>query len=258
MTMGRVAGKVGVVTGAAMGIGKGAAVALAREGAAVVVADLNDEAGEATVQAIRDAGGRAVFQHTDVSQTTDVQAAVERAVSEYGGLDILVNNAARAIPGSVVDATEESWNQVLNINLTSVWRGMKFAIPHMMQRGAGAIVNVSSVQSLVGFQGWAAYAAAKGAINALTQQAAADYSKHNIRINAVIPGTIMTPMNEKIFAETEDPDKLIATWNGMHLLGRFGEIDEVANAILFLASDEASFITGTLLRVDGGSVVKGD
>jgi len=256
--MGRVTGKVAVVTGAAMGIGQGAAVALAREGAAVVVADINDEAGEATAQAIRDAGGRAVFHHTDVSHTADVQASVERAVSEFGGLDILVNNAARAVPGSVVDATEESWNQVLNINLTSVWRGMKFAIPHMMKRGAGAIVNVSSVQSLVGFQGWAAYAAAKGAINALTQQAAADYSKHNIRINAVIPGTIMTPMNEKIFAETQDPDKLIATWNAMHLLGRFGEIDEVANAILFLASDEASFITGTLLRVDGGSTVKGD
>jgi NAD(P)-dependent dehydrogenase (short-subunit alcohol dehydrogenase family) len=255
--MGRVAGKVAVVTGSAMGIGKGAAVALAREGAAVVVADINADAGEQTAHAIRDAGGRAVFQHTDVSQTADVQAAAERAVSEYGSLDILVNNAARAIPGSVVDATEESWNQVLNINLTSVWRGMKFAIPHMIKRGAGAIVNVSSVQALVGFQGWAAYAAAKGAINALTQQAAADYSNHNVRVNAVIPGTIMTPMNERIFAASEDPDKLIATWNAMHLLGRFGEIDEVANAILFLASDEASFITGTLLRVDGGSIVKG-
>jgi NAD(P)-dependent dehydrogenase (short-subunit alcohol dehydrogenase family) len=256
--MGRVTGKVGVVTGAAMGIGMGAAVALAREGAAVVVADINDEAGEATAQSIRDAGGRAVFQHTDVSQTADVQAAVERAMSEFGKLDMMVNNAGAAIAGSVVETSEADWNRALNINLTSVWRGMKFAIPHMINNGSGSIINTSSVQSLVGFQGWAAYAASKGAINALTQQAAADYSRYNIRINAIAPGTIMTPMNEKIFAETEDPDKLVATWNGMHLLGRFGEIDEVANTILFLASDEASFITGTLLRVDGGSTVKGD
>lgn len=256
--MGRVSGKVGLVTGAAMGIGQAAAVALAREGAAVVVTDINDEVGAETVAEINAAGGKAVYQHADVSITADVQAAVERAVNEYGKIDILVNNAAVALPGSVADISEERWQQVMNTNLTGVWRGMHFAIPHMIENGGGSIVNVSSVQALLGFKGWAAYAAAKGAINSLTQQSAADYSKYNIRINAVVPGTIMTPMNERIFKEAEDPDALIANWNSIHPLGRFGEMHEVGNLILFLASDEASFITGTLVRVDGGLTIKGD
>lgn len=256
--MGRVSGKAGLVTGAAMGIGKAAAVALAREGAAVVVTDINDEMGEQAVAEIVEAGGKAVYQHADVSISADVQAAVERTVSEYGKIDVLVNNAAVALPGSVVELTEERWNTVINTNLTSVWRGMHFALPHMIDSGGGSIINVSSVQALLGFKGWAAYAAAKGAINSLTQQAAADYSRYNIRINAIAPGTIMTPMNERIFREAEDPDSLIANWNSIHPIGRFGEMDEVGNLILFLASDEASFITGTLLRVDGGLTIKGD
>lgn len=256
--MGRVSGKVAVVTGAAMGIGKAAAVALAKEGASIVIADINNETGQQTAQEICDNGGEAVFQHTDVSQTPDVQAAIELAVTTYGSIDILVNNAAVALPGSVVDISEERWQHVLNTNLSGVWRGMKFAIPHMIENGGGAIINVSSVQSLLGFKGWSAYAAAKGAINSLTQQAAAEYSKHNIRINAVAPGTIMTPMNEQIFKDAEDPDALIANWNAMHPLGRFGEMHEVGNTILFLASDDASFITGTLLRIDGGATIKGD
>ncbi len=256
--MGRVDGKVALVTGAAMGIGKGAAMALAAEGASVVVADINDAVGAETVQEISAAGGKTVFQHCDVSQTEDVKNAVERAVSEYGKIDILVNNAGVAIPGSIVDISEEDWTRVLNTNLSSVWRGMKFALPHMIENGGGAVVNVSSVQALLGFKGWSAYAAAKGAINSLTQQAAADYSQYNIRINAVLPGTIMTPMNEKIFEDAEDPDALIANWNSIHPLGRFGQMHEVGNTILFLASDEASFITGTLLRIDGGSTIKGD
>lgn len=256
--MGRVEGKVAVVTGAAMGIGKAAAVALAREGASVVVADINDTVGNDTVQEIIDAGGKAVFQYCDVSKTENVQAAIQRAIDEYGKLDIMVNNAAVAIAGSVVDISEEDWNRVLNTNLSSVWRGMKFAIPHMIENGGGAIVNMSSVQALLGFQGWAAYSAAKGAINSLTQQAAAEYSKHNIRINAVAPGTIMTPMNEKIFEEAEDPDALIANWNSIHPIGRFGEMDEVGNLVLFLSSDESPFITGTMIRIDGGLTIKGD
>ncbi|MFZ4814892.1 MAG: SDR family NAD(P)-dependent oxidoreductase [Phototrophicaceae bacterium] len=256
--MGRVSGKVALVTGAGMGIGKGAAVALAREGAAVLLADINDDVGEATAAEIRESGGVALFQHTDVGSTSDIQAAVKRTVDEFGSLTVLVNNAAVAIPGGIVDISEDDWNRVINTNLTSVWRGMKYAIPHMIEAGGGAVINISSVQSLLGFKGWSAYAAAKGGINALTQQAAADYSKHNIRINAVLPGTIMTPMNQKIFDEVDDPEALIANWNSIHLLGRFGHIHEVGNTILFLASDEASFITGTLVRVDGGLAIKGD
>ena len=256
--MGRVAGKVSLVTGAAMGIGKGASVALAAEGASVIVADINEEVGAQTVDEITAAGGKAVFQHCDVSKTNDMQAAVQRAVSEYGGFHILVNNAAVAIPGSVTDISEDDWNRVLNTNLTSVWRGMKYGIPVMLENGGGSVINMSSVQALIGFQGWSAYAAAKGAINSLTQQAAAEYSRRGVRINAIVPGTIMTPLNEKIFAEHDDPDALIANWNSIHPIGRFGEMHEVGAAVLFLASEESSFITGTLIRVDGGLAIKGD
>ena len=142
---------------------------------------------------------------------------------------------------------------MLDVNLTSIWRGMKFAIPYMIQNGGGSIVNTSSLQSLMGFKGWSAYAAAKGGINALTQQAAVDYAPYQIRINAVAPGTIMTPMNERIFAAAPDKDALIREWNDMHPLGRFGQPREVADLIVFLASDESSFMTGDIIRVDGGA-----
>ncbi len=255
--MGRLEKKVAVVTGAAMGIGKAAAVAMAREGAKVALGDINDEIGQATTQEIKASGGEAFFQHADVSSTKDVQSLMEETVRRYGSLDILVNNAAVAIPGTAVEITEDDWNRVLNTNLTSVWRGMKFAIPHMITAGGGSIINVASVQGLLGFPGWSAYAAAKGGVDALTRQVAVEYAPHNIRVNSIAPGTIMTPMNEKIFREAKDPQQLIDTWNSLHPLGRFGESEEVGNVILFLASDEASFITGDVIRVDGGMAISG-
>ena len=255
--MARMEGKVAVVTGAAAGIGKAAAEALARENARVVIGDIDDDTGRITAQTITANGGTVIFQHADVSSTPDVQQLIQLAVDRFGRLDVLVNNAAIAVAGSVTDISEETWNRVLNTNLTSVWRGMHFAIPHMMDAGGGAIVNVSSVQSLLGFKGWSAYAAAKGAINALTQQAAVDYAPYNIRVNAIAPGTIMTPMNERIFREHPEPDKLIQGWNDLHALGRFGQPEEVGRLILFLASDESSFITGELIRVDGGATING-
>lgn len=255
--MGRLDNKVAVVTGAGMGIGQATALLMAREGARVAIGDINDEAGAATAQTITDAGGTAFFQHTDVGVSEQVQQLVDSTVERFGKLDVMVNNAAIALPNTAVSATEDDWNHVLNINLSSVWRGIKFAIPHMIKNGGGSIVSVSSVQSLMGFNGWAAYAAAKGGINGLTQQAAVDYSPHNIRINAVAPGTIMTPMNERIFEETEDADALIQSWNEAHALGRFGQPEEVAQLIVFLASDESSFITGDVIRVDGGMTIKG-
>jgi NAD(P)-dependent dehydrogenase (short-subunit alcohol dehydrogenase family) len=251
-------GRVAIVTGAAMGIGKACAVALARAGAGVVLADINAEVGEASRAEIAAAGGEAAFVRCDVTSLADLEAAAQEAVRRFGGLDILVNNAALAIGGKVDEIDEASWNRVLTTNLSSVWRGMKVCVPLMKQRGGGSIVSMSSVQSLTGFSGWAAYAAAKGGINALTQQAAIDLAQHKIRVNAVAPGTIMTPLNEKVFREHPDPQKLIRTWNEAHPLGRFGQPEEVAEAVLFLASDRASFITGTILRVDGGLVVKGE
>ena len=239
--------RVAIVTGAGMGIGRASALLLARNGAAGTIAEI-DEA----------ARGRALFVRTDVASFADAEAATKATIDAFGRVDILVNNAARAIGGIVDEIDEAAWNLVISTNLTSVWRFMKCCIPHMRRQGGGSIVNLSSVQSLRGFHGWPAYAAAKGAINALTQQTAVDLAPAKIRVNAIAPGTIMTPLNEKVFREVADPQELIDRWNAAHPLGRFGEAEEVAEAVLFLASDRSSFITGEIVRVDGGLAIKGD
>ena len=258
MSAGEFEDKVAIVTGAAMGIGKACAEAFARGGASVVVADIDETEGAATVATITTAGGKALFVRTDVSLMADMQAMAAATIEKFGGIDILVNNAARALGGRVDQIEESDWNTVINTNLTSVWRGMKVVVPEMIKRGAGAIVNMSSAQALTGFKGWAAYAAAKGGINALTQQTAIDLAPFGIRVNAVAPGTIMTPLNQRIFDTIDDPQALIDTWNNAHPIGRFGEAHEVADAVTFLAGGRASFITGEILRVDGGLVVRGE
>lgn len=252
------AGKVAIITGAAKGIGRSCAELMAKAGASVVVADVDEKAGADVVAAITASGGKAAFVRTDVTSTPDMKAMADFSVAQFGGVDILVNNAARAIGGVVDEIDEDSWATVINTNLTSVWRGMKMVVPLMRQRGGGSIVNMSSVQSLTGFKGWPAYAAAKGGINALTQQTAIDLAPAKIRVNAVAPGTIMTPLNEKVFAEASDPQALIDSWNNAHPLGRFGQPEEVAELVMFLASERASFITGEIIRVDGGLVVRGE
>jgi NAD(P)-dependent dehydrogenase (short-subunit alcohol dehydrogenase family) len=195
---------------------------------------------------------------TDVTSMADMQATAAAAVKAFGGIDILVNNAARAIGGIVDEIDEDAWNTVMTTNLTSVWRGMRVCVPEMRRRGKGSVINMSSVQSLAGFKGWAAYAAAKGGVNALTQQAAVDLAPHGIRVNAIAPGTIMTPLNERVFREHPNPKELIETWNRAHPIGRFGQPEEVAELVLFLASDRSSFITGEIVRVDGGLIVRGE
>ena len=258
MTVEDLDGWVAIVTGAAMGIGAACVRTFAERGARVVVADIDADAGEKTTQALVDSGLTAVFVLTDVTSMADMENMAAVAVARFGGIDILVNNAAQAIGGVVDEMDEATWNRVMTTNLTSVWRGMRVCVPEMRKKKKGAVVNRSSVQALAGFKGWAGYAAAKGGVNALTQQAAVDLAPHGIRVNAVAPGTIMTPLNEKVFREHPNPHELIATWNRAHPLGRFGEASEVAELVAFLASDRASFITGEIVRVDGGLIVRGE
>jgi NAD(P)-dependent dehydrogenase (short-subunit alcohol dehydrogenase family) len=254
--VGRLTGKVAIVTGAAAGIGRAGALALAREEARVAVADIDEAGGADTAAAIGAGGGQAFFHRADVRVTADVGDLVGAAVARWGRLDVLVNNAGVAVPGSVTEISDEDWDRVLSVNLSGVWRGMHCAIPEMLKTGGGSVINISSVQSAVGFRGWAGYAASKGGINSLTRQAAVEYAAQGVRVNAILPGTILTPMNERILATAPDAARIEQEWLSMHPAGRLGRPEEVAALIVFLASDESSFITGELIRVDGGMVVK--
>ncbi|MHA3980591.1 SDR family NAD(P)-dependent oxidoreductase [Halovulum sp. GXIMD14794] len=248
-------GKVAVVTGAAQGIGRACAEALAAGGGSVVLADV-DGAGQAVADAIGDA---ALFVQTDMREMAQVEAMGQAARDAFGGVDILVNNAAVALNGVVDEMDEDRWLSVIDLNLSGFWRGMKVCVPMMRERGGGAVVNMSSVQGLRGFKGWPAYAAAKGGVNALTVQTAVDLAPAGIRVNAVAPGTILTPMNEKIFADLPDGGAALKEeWNRAHPIGRFGYPEEVVEAVLFLASDRSSFITGDIVRVDGGLAMRGE
>jgi NAD(P)-dependent dehydrogenase (short-subunit alcohol dehydrogenase family) len=251
-------GRTAIVTGAAMGIGRATAVLLAKEGANVVVADINEEEAGKTVELIEEAGGVAKYVVTDVSKDEDIKNMIEFAVKSFGTIDVLHNNAGIALGANVVETTDDIWNKVITVNLTSVYRACKYAIPYMIKNGGGSIINTTSVQALRCFEGWAAYAASKGGIYSLTQQIAGEYAKNQVRVNSVAPGTIETPMNTKVFSEVDDPEALKETWNQMHPIGRFGQPEEIAEAVLFLASDSSSFITGQCIVADGGATIKAE
>lgn len=240
-------GKVALVTGGAMGIGKTTALVFAREGARVVVVDIVTEGGEETVQLIKEAGGDALFVKCDVTNAKDVEAMVIKAVDTYGRLDCAFNNAGIAIPGTTVECSEEDWDRVLSVNLKGVWLCMKYEISQMLTQGGGVIVNTSSVGGLVGTPGIAAYTASKHGVVGLTRTAALEHVTAGIRVNAVCPGSVPTPMLDPVVNHPE----LKAMLESKHPMGRFATTEEIAEAVIWLCSDRASYVTGVAFPVDG-------
>ena len=247
----KLAGKVVLVTGGSTGIGKASSIAFAREGAKVVVSDVNVEGGEKTVRFIREARGEALFVKADVLLADEVEALVNKAVATYGRLDYAFNNAgiAGAIGASTHEYPEDSWERVIGINLKGVWLCMRYEIPQMLKQGGGAIVNTASIWGLVGAPGAAAYVASKHGVVGLTRAAALEYAPQGIRINAVDPGTIRTPILEPFVAAMPDFEAMMTA---RHPIGRIGLPEEVAEAVVWLCSDAASFVVGQNLPVDGG------
>ena len=248
--MGRFDGKVALVTGGGTGIGKATALMFAREGAKVVIGNRNEQRGRAVVEEIVAAGGAATFRRTDVTQESDVQALVGHAVDTYGRIDAAFNNAGVAgPPSSILEATNETFDYLFDINVRGVWLCMKHEITQMLAQGGGSVVNCSSIIGLVGFRALGLYSATKHAVEGLTKSAALEFATANIRINSVNPAVIETPLAEGIASDLGVDEATIAA---MHPIGRKGQPHEVATAVLYLCSNEASFITGQPIVMDGG------
>lgn len=245
--------KVGLVTGASSGIGRSIALAWAREGARVVVSDVNTAGGEETVALVRAAGGDALFVKADVSQAADCEALVNRAVAHYGRLDVACNNAGIGGPqAATADYPLDGWAQVIGINLNGVFYGMKYQIAAMLKSGGGSIINMASILGAVGFAGAPAYTAAKHGVVGLTRAAALEYSAQGVRINAVGPGFIHTPMIDALEQDSAVNAMLVAN----HPIGRLGRPEEVAELVVWLGSDRASFVSGSYYPVDGGYLAR--
>ena len=247
----RLEGKVALITGAGSGIGREAALLFAREGASVVVAEVADDAGRKTAADIEEAGGRAHFVHADVSRGDDVRAMVEEAEKTYGRLNVLFNNAG-VFPdadGSVLDTEEDTWDFVLRVNLKGIFLGCKYGIPALLRAGGGSIVNTASFVALMGAATpQIAYTASKGGVLALTREVAIEFARKGIRVNALCPGPVDTPLLQELFRDPERRARRL-----VHIpMGRLARADEVAKAALFLASDESSYINGAAFTVDGG------
>jgi NAD(P)-dependent dehydrogenase (short-subunit alcohol dehydrogenase family) len=251
---GRLTGKVALITGAASGIGRATALLFAREGARIVVADRDLPGSQQTVSQIIALGGEASAVQVDVTEAAQVEAAVQAALDKYGQLDILFNNAGTGeTVTSIVDLSEAEWDRVVAVNLKGVFLGIKYGAAAMLKAGrGGSIINTASVAGVVGFAGHAAYSASKAACLHLSKTAALEFARANIRVNALAPAFTATPMVEDLVSASRDPERARKKLAQVIPLGRLGQAEEIANAALFLASDESSFVTGTALILDGG------
>lgn len=252
--MGRLDGKVVLITGGALGIGRAACLMAAREGARVVVTDIREEEGVDVADEITTGGGRALFLRHDVSVEEDWRLVMDEAIGEFGRIDAVVNNAGILIGGTVEETTVETWHRVMAVNLDGVFLGTKHGILAMKDQGSGSIINLSSIEGLIGDAGLAAYDASKGGVRLLTKSAALHCAEagHNIRVNSIHPGAIRTRMLERFLDQQDDAEEARRDLVALHPLGRLGEPDDIAYGVVFLASDESSFITGTELVIDGG------
>ena len=246
-------GKVAIVTGAASGIGRKTAQFYARDGARVVVSDVDEDGGQETVQLIESAGGEAIFIRTDVSKPQDCEAMVRETIQVYERLDFACNNAG--ISGEenpIADYSIEGWQKLMRVNLFGVFYCMKYEIPEMLKQGGGAIVNMASILGRVGFAAAPAYVSAKHGVVGLTETAALEYGQHGLRVNAVGPGFIRTPM----ISDLEEDEETFQMLKSMHPIGRLGKPEEVAELVIWLCSQRASFVTGAYYPVDGGYLAR--
>ena len=248
-------GKVAVVTGAAGGMGRATAVLFAEEGASVVIGDLDEAGGASAVQEITSSGGQAIFVRCDVSKESDVIALIQSAKREYGGLHTIFNNAGIEQPVTPsTEVTEELFDRVIGVNLKGTFFGCKHAIPLILESGGGTIVNNSSVSAFANVGGNLSYGASKGAIMSMTRILAIEYARQNLRVNAICPGVIDTPMNQRNLEKSTDHDAVRERWMSVTPLGRMGTPLEIARTVLYLASEMSSFTTGVGLLIDGGRV----
>lgn len=248
----RLAGKVALITGAGAGIGRASAQIFAKEGAAVAVVDRSEATGRETANLIAQEGGKAVFIRADLANPADVQRMFQETIAAFGKLDILFNNAGTVAQGRVEDSTEADWNEQIATTLTSVFLGCKYAIPHLRAQGGGVIINMASVAGEMGIVNRAIYSAAKGGVVALTRAIALDYAPEKIRAVYLSPATIETPSLQERINSAPDPVAARKAFEDRQPIGRIGKPEDVAYAAVYLASDEASFLTGSGLRVDGG------
>nr|ABZ10145.1 putative short chain dehydrogenase [uncultured marine microorganism HF4000_APKG10H11] len=246
--------KVSIVTGGSIGIGKAIAELYSDEGATVIIADVNEEQGKKTVDNINQKGGNAIFIKTDVSNEREVDEMIKMVVGKFKKIDILCNNAGIVGTGTICDTDTEEWDRIMNVNMKGVFLCIKYVIPVMMKTGGGSIVNLSSISGLTAFPSLTAYSASKAGVILITKTVAIDYGKHNIRVNAICPSNIETPMFEELLEGLPDPNQARKNLLDMIPMKRFGTPEDVAKIALFLASDESSFVTGEYIMVDGGNI----